>query len=267
MRRIGIVLASAGLVVAAWGCGGSYNGRLDKTLVDMKYRKRLDDMLMPPPSEGKFKDLLIYVRPPKNLQPTREFLLSPHEADKYDLAASFLESGGSGGTPAPGDQPQPPPAAGEPAKPAEPAKQSLHIVARVKRPKTPAAKGKKVVEPANRREFTTDLLALINAACAPPVEVTLDKFKATTKKKNEFRQFAFASGGKNIQVYLYAPKNDPYEVALIFEFPSTEYGNLAGKIDLCLESYAVGNKAKAAFSGGVSEIPETGGAPGGGVAF
>jgi hypothetical protein len=248
--------------LVAWGCAGSYDKRLEKTLDDMKYRKRLDDMLMPPPSDAKFKDLLIYVRPPKSLQPAREFLL-PLEADKFDLAASFLESGGAGGTPAPSDQPAAP---GEPPKAAETPKQSLHIVARVKRPKNPAAK-KKVAEPANRREFTTDLLALVNSAYAPQPEVTLDKFKETTKKQNKFRQHSFAVGGKNVQVYLYAPRGDPYEVALIFEYPSTEHANLSGKIDLCLESFAVGNKAKAAFSGGVSEAAEPSGAPAGGVAF
>jgi hypothetical protein len=268
MRRIWIVLVSAGLV-AAWGCGGSYNERLTKTLDDMRYRKRLDDMLMPPPTDAKFRDLAIYVRPPKNLQPAREFLL-PLEPGKFDLAASFLESGSPGATPAPSDQPQPP-AAGEPAKQTEPAKQSMHVVARVKR-NIPAAK-KKVAEPANRREFTTDLLALLNSTYAPQPEVTLDKFKVTTKgrptssKKNEFRQYTLPPGPKTIQVYLYAPKGDPYEVALIFEYPSSEHGNLLGKIDLCLESFAVGNRAKAAFSGGVSEAPETGGAPAGGVAF
>jgi hypothetical protein len=267
MRRIWIVLVSAGLVTA-WGCGGSYNSRLDRTLDDMRYRKRLDDMLMPPPTDAKFRDLLVYVRPPKSLQPAKEFLL-PLEADKFDLAASFLESASPGATPAPSDQP---PAAGEPAKQAEMPKQSMHIVARVKRPKNAAAK-KKVAEPANRREFTTDLLALLNSAYAPQPEVTLDKFKATSKgppmssKKNEFRWAPLPAGGKNVQVYIYAPKGDPYEVALIFEYPSTEYQSLSGKIDLCLESFAVGNRAKAAFSGGVSEVPETGGAPAGGVAF
>jgi hypothetical protein len=268
MRRIGIILASAGLVVA-WGCAGSYDKRLDKTLEDMKYRKRLDDMLMPAPSDGKLKDWLIYVRPPKNLQQAREFLLLPPEADKYDLAASFLESAGSTASPTPSDQP---PAAGEPAKAAELPKQSLHIAARVKRPKNPAVK-KKAPEPANRREFTTDLLAMLNSAYAPPAEVTLDKFKVTTKgrptssKKNEFRQYQFPVGGKYVQVYIYAPRNDPYEVALIFEYPSTEHASLAGKIDLCLESFAVGEKARAAFSGGVSETAEPSGAPAGGVAF
>ena len=267
MRRIGVVLVSAGLV-AAWGCAGSYNGRLTKTLDDMRYRKRLDDMLMPPPTDAKFRDLLIYVRPPKSLQPSKEFLL-PLEADKFDLATSFLESPGGSATPAPSDQP---PAAGEPAKQGEPPKHSMHIVARVKRPKNPAAK-KKIAEPANRREFTTDLLALLNSAPAPQPEVTLDKFKATTKgrpgssKKNEFRTYSFAVGAKNVQVYIYAPKGDPYEVALIFEYPSTEHANLSGKIDLCLESFAVGNRAKSAFSGGVSEAPEGGAAPAGGVTF
>ena len=39
-------------------------------------------------------------------------------------------------------------------------------------------------------------------------------------------------------------KNDPYEVALIFEYPRSEHTNLFGKIDLCLESFALGNKAQ-----------------------
>jgi hypothetical protein len=262
MRRISVVLASA-CVVAAWGCGGSYDIRLNKTLEDMKYRKRLDDMLMPPPSDAKYKDLLIFVRPPKSLQPAREFLLPLAEPGKFDLEASFLDSGGASSTPAPGE---PTPVAGEPAKQAETSKQSLHIVARVKQPKNPAAK-KKAAEPANRREFTTDLLALVTSAYAPNPEVTLDKFKETTKKLNKFRQTSFAVGGKNVQVYIYAPKNDPYEVALLFEYPSSEHTNLSGKIDLCLESFAVGNRAKSAFSGGVGEPAEGGAGPAAPVAF
>ena len=138
--------------------------------------------------------------------------------------------------------------AAEDAKSTEAPKQSLHIVARVKRPKNPASK-KKVVEPANRREFPTDVLALVNAAYAPPAEVTLDKFKETTKKFNTFKQFAFTIGEKYVHVYFYAPKKeavktDPYEVALIFEYPSAEHNNLSGKIELSLEVFALGNKAQ-----------------------
>ena len=114
------------------------------------------------------------------------------------------------------------------------------------------------MEPANRREFTTDILALVNAAYAPPAELTPDKFKETTKKFNSFKQYTFTVGEKYVHVYLYAPKKDaaktdPYEVAMIFEYPSSEHNNLSGKIELCLESFAVGNKAQSAFSGGVGE--------------
>ena len=247
MRRVWVILASATLVVA-WGCGNSYDIRLNKTLDDMKYRKRLDEMLMPPLTKNKFEELLIFVRPPKKLELAKEFLLPLPEPGKFDLEASLLETAKAGDSPTPGEAPQP---GAEAPKSSEAPKQSLHIVARVKRPKNPASK-KKVVEPANRREFTTDLLALVNAAYAPPVEVALDKFKETTKRFNTFKQYAFTVGEKYVQVYFYAPKKDaakidPYEVALIFEYPRSEHNNLFGKIDLSLEAFGVGNKAQSAL--------------------
>jgi hypothetical protein len=145
------------------------------------------------------------------------------------------------------------------------AKQSLHILARVKRPKNPSAKKK--AEPANRGDFNADVLALINAAYSPPTPLTLDKFKETKKKNNVFRYHAFAVGGKNVQVYLNGGKTDPYEVALIFEYPSTEHSNLYSKVELCLESYATGQMARRSFSGTIGpETPaEAGAAPAAGA--
>jgi hypothetical protein len=261
MRRVWVILASASLLVA-WGCGNSYDIRLNKTLEDMKYRKRLDEMLMPPVTKNKLEELLIFVRPPKKLELAKEFLLPLPEAGKFDLEASLLDTGKAADAPSAG---------GEAPKSTEAPKQSLHIVARVKRPKNPAAK-KKVVEPANRREFATDVLALVNAAYAPPAEVTLDKFKETTKRFNGFKQYAFTVGEKYVQVYFYAPKKeavktDPYEVALIFEYPSSEHNNLSGKIELSLEAFALGNKARSAFSGGVGEAAAGAAAPAGPGAF
>jgi hypothetical protein len=254
MRRVWVILASASLVVG-WGCGNSYDIRLNKTLEDMKYRKRLDDMLMPPLTKNKFEELLIFVRPPKKLELSKEFLLPLPEPGKFDLEASLLESS----KPAEGQQP-----GADAPKAVEAPKSILHVLARVKRPKNPAAK-KKAVEPANRREFTTDLLAVVNAAYAPPAEVTLDKFKETTKRFNKFKQYAFTVGEKYVQVYFSAPKNDPYEVALIYEYPRSEHNNLFSKIDLSLEAFSVGNRAKSAFSGGVGEAapgPAAAAAPG-----
>jgi len=247
MRRVWVLLASASLV-AAWGCGNSYNFRMEQTLEAMHYLKRLNENLMPAATKGKFEELLIYIRPPKNLQPAKEFLLPLPEAGKFDLEASFLETQSSV------DAQQP---VGEAPKQVSLQKQSLHMLARVKRPKNPAAKKK--AEPTNRGKFTTDVLALINAAYSPPTEPTLDKFKPTEKKKNVFKQHSFAVGGKNVQIYLYGAETDPYVVALIFEYPSSE--SLHSKIELCLESFAVGTKARNAFSGTIG--PETPGeAPG-----
>jgi hypothetical protein len=262
MRRVWAILASASLI-AVWGCGSSYDIRMNKTLDDMRYRKRLDDNLMPAQTKGKFEELMIFVRPPKNLQPAKEFLLPLPEPGKFDLEASFLETQKAGDAPqAPG---APTEAGTEPKPPTDTQKQSLHILARVKRPKNPNAKKK--AEPVNRGDFNRDVLALINAAYAPPAELTIDKFKETKKKNNSFKQHAFAVNGKNVQVYLYGQKNSAYEVALIFEYPSTEHANLYSKIELCLESFAEGNKARRAFSGAVGDekTGEGGAAPTPGV--
>jgi hypothetical protein len=240
MRRVWAILTTAGLM-AAWGCGNSYDIRMNKTLEDMRYRKRLDDNLMPAPTKGKFEDLMIFVRPPKNLQPAKEFLLPLPEPGKFDLEASFLET--KSGAPAEGGAEQK--TAGETQK------QSLHMLARVKRPK--GAGAKKKAEPTNRGEFSRDVLTLINAAYSPPAELTFDKFKETKKKNNTYKFYSFAVSGKNVQVYLYVPKNSPYEVALLFEYPSTEHTNLFSKVELCLESFAEGNGARRAFSGAVGD--------------
>src|SRR5262249_46719986 len=90
-------------------------------------------------------------------------------------------------------------------------------------------------------------------AYGPAEKLTLDKFKETKKRNNTYRNYPFAVGGKTVQVYLFGAKTEPYEVALIFEFPSTEQSNLSSKIGLCLESFAVGTRADRSFSGGTGD--------------
>ena len=246
MRRVWAILAWVTLGAVS-GCGNSYDIRMNKTLEDMHYRKRLDDNLMPAVAKGKFEELMIFIRPPKNLQPAKEFLLPLPEPGKFDLEASFLETKAGDA----GSQTPPPEGSTEAKPPAETTKQSLHVLARVKRPKGNSAKKK--ADPTNRRDFSADVLALVNAAYAPPAELTIAKFKETKKKSNTFKQYSFAVNGKNVQVYLYVPKNNPYEIALLFEYPSAEHANLYSKIELCLESFAEGNRARRAFSGAVGD--------------
>src|SRR3954469_15323240 len=112
MRRLQTMLVSAALLVAV-GCGTkSYEFRLNTTLDAMRYRKRLDDKLEPA-VKGKLEELLIYVRPPKKMQQTKEFMLTAPPPGMFDADVSLLDA----------------------------SKQStLHLLARVKRPKAPNAK-------------------------------------------------------------------------------------------------------------------------------
>src|SRR5208283_6072690 len=132
MKRAVAVLLGVGLVLVL-GCGTqSYETRLDKTLDNMKYQKRLDDSLGDAATKGKLEQLGIYVRPPKSMTPTETFQLTVVEPGKYDVESSFIE----------------------------PEKQSLHILARVKRPKTPSKKAPTKAE-TPRGEFNSDVVELI----------------------------------------------------------------------------------------------------------
>jgi hypothetical protein len=226
MKRAVAVLLGVGLVLVL-GCGTqSYETRLEKTLDNMKYQKRLDDNLGAAATKGKLEELQIYVRPPKSMTgPTQTFQLTVVEPDKFDVESSFIE----------------------------PEKQSLHILGRVKRPKTPSKKAPAKPE-TPRGEFNADIVDLIKNVYG--AELAGSDFKDETKRDNTFKYKLLDLNAKNVQVYLYGGKNSPYEVALIFEYPKTEHNAVNPKIGLCLESFAVGDKAKRAFAGGETEEME-----------
>ncbi|GAC1475881.1 MAG: hypothetical protein NVSMB9_29220 [Isosphaeraceae bacterium] len=236
MRRALVLMFALGLPLIGGCVGRSYEVRLDKTLADMRYRKRLDDNLMPAPSKGKFNDNLIYLRPPKSLEgPAKEFTLTVLEPGRFDLSESFFEQD----------------------------KQNLHVLARVKRPKTAAKKGAPAPPPPpSRGDFTADVLAVLSSVYN--VDLDSAKAKEESKRTNKFKHLAFEANGKDIQVYLYGSKTTPYEVALIYEYPKTERDNLVSKIELSLGSFEVGERARRAFSGSetVDESTEGSGAPG-----
>ena len=229
MNRV-IAMIVAGIFVLAVGCGTqSYEKRLEKTIENMNYQKRLNANLTDAPAKGKLEELQIYVRPPKNMTgPTPTFQLAAPEPEKFDLESTF-------------DEPQ---------------KQSLHLLARVKRPKTqtnnpstPAA------ETALHGDFNTEVMDLLKSAYG--VELDAGQFKEDTRRENMFRSKTIELNEKTIQIYLYGGKDSSHEVALIFEYPKTERNAVDPKIAPCLESFAVGERARRAFAGGDVEEEES----------
>jgi len=218
-----MALVATTVLVLSGGCGSkSYEFRLDRTLDNMRYRKRLDDNLMPPPAKGiaPFEELGIFIRPPKNLVQSKEFQMTVLEPGQFDLASSFYEE----------------------------KKQNLHVLARVKKPKSAPKKAPTPEDTAVRGEFNQDVVGIVGNVYGVADALEVGKFKEVTKKANKFRYHTFATGeNKNVQVYLY--KVDPYEVALIFDYPSSEQANLSSRINLALESFAVGPKAKSRYAG------------------
>lgn len=239
MRRVLATMATTALLLAA-GCGGrTYEFRLDKTLEAKRYAKRLDDSLTPPITKTRLEALNVYVRPPKDLAASKEFLLTTLEPGKFDDAESLTD-----------------------AK----TQAQLHILSRVKMLKTPSKKGAPEPVAVNRGEFIPDVIALLNGVYN--VEIDSVKAKEESKKNNKFKHVTFEGNGKDVQVYFFGGKGQPYEVALILEYPKTEKAVLS-KFELSLESFATGDRARKLFSGSeLEEDPAAGGGGGGGsVAF
>ncbi|WP_165246489.1 hypothetical protein [Paludisphaera soli] len=241
MKRAGAMLAGFGLLMAV-GCGmKNYDYRIEQTLDRIKYERRLDENLNPPVGKGKLEELGIYIRPPKNLTgPTQTFQFAALEPGRFDLENTFLE----------------------------PERQSLHVLALVERPKAAAKKGAPPQPEAatprlDPNQFNQEVVELVRNATG--AEVDLSQFKQESKQvkgkrqDNSFLAKTVAMEAKELQVYLYGSKASPYKVALIFEYPTSEKNAVAPKIGLCLETFAVGDIARQAFSGGDGEESAEGG--------
>ncbi len=219
MKRVLALLASASLFLGVIGCARDYDVRLDQTYENLRYQKRLDENLeKPADTKSNLATANIYVRPPLGLKgPNKEFGLNLVEPGKFDLTDTFFDDKGS-----------------------------LHVVARIAKPK--AANTKKGPAPAEakvpRGDFTADLVDLLKIAYATDFEAS--KAKSETKsgggKTNPFKSFDLHPTGKEVKVYVSGDKNSPVQVALIFEYPEGELKNLVSKIDLCLGSFRVGER-------------------------
>jgi hypothetical protein len=234
MRR-GLILLLSCSFICALGCGNRYQARTDRTLEKMRFTKRLNDNLMPPAAEGKLKELYVFVRAPKGMNHAKTFLLTAVPSGQFDAEESFDDG-----------------------------KSSLHVLARQKTAKkAQAKKGEAPVEQAARGDFSADVRNLLGTFFNDAESLAPEKFKDDSKKTNRFRRAVFKANNKNVNVYIY--KNDPYDVALIFLVDPADQAALASKIDLCLESFAVGAAGKRGYEGEASE--EEGGEAAGGSAF
>jgi hypothetical protein len=223
MNRVGAIAIGAVLVV---GCARDYDTRLDEEIKHRIYTKRLNDNLMEPATKGKLEELQIYLRPPKTLTgPTQTFQMAAVEAGRFDAETSFLEA----------------------------EKGSLHVLARVKLPKPAAKKGATKSEAAPRGKFSDDVIELVKNVYGAEVPPLKDEKKAN----NTFKHTTLDLQAKVVQIYVYGSDTTPHQVALIFEYPKAEKNALDPKIGLCLESFAVGDRARRAFAGGEEEV-ETG---------
>ena len=105
------------------------------------------------------------------------------------------------------------------------------------------------------------MLALLNGVYGSSLDIA--RFKEFDKKGNKFKEQVLKANDKNIRVDLFGGKNDPYQVALLFEYPEAERQALVSKIELCLESFAVGRKAQRAYAGTIAEEEGEAGTDGG----
>ena len=224
MGRVWLVVASAAMV-AGIGCGKqSYEKRLETTVETLRYKKRLNDNLMKEPSEKKFQDLAIYVRPPKEQALAKTGQL-PVSEGQFELDASFNDSK---------------------------IDSTLHLLARVKLPKKAPAKGAPPPPPPPQRgPFDADVLGVLSNVFGSPEGLQTPKFVEEVKRGNRFRRLIFVANDKEVKLYIY--KQDNHEVALVFVYDPKQKAPLATKIDLCLDSFAAGAKATRLYAGGAPE--------------
>jgi hypothetical protein len=235
MKRAFATLAGGALVLVI-GCA-DYDIRLTKTYDEMKYQKRLNDNLEEAPTKGTLQADLIYVRPPKGLKgPTQTFNLAAVEPGKFDIENSFID---------------------------EASKASLHVVARVKRPKAP--EGKKASTPAAaetaaRGKFVDDVVELVRTATGvDAIPALKPESKSHSDRTNTYKAAKLDLATKEVDLYVMEDPGNVREVAFIFDFPKTEVNKISPKIGLCLESAAIGERARRAFTG--STDLETGAEP------
>jgi hypothetical protein len=241
MRRLLMMSVSCTLVVVC-GCGVMYTKRMDKTYEELKYNYLIDQELMPVVAEGKLKDMNLYVRAPKKMEPAKEFTLGVVDAGKYDVEKTYFET----------------------------SKAFMHVLARQKAAPAKKTKGAAPADAqAARGPFNSDIILLLKSVYGEDERIAPEKLKDDVHKKNRFKKLAFkATGANNVekQVQVFLIKEDKDDVALIFEYLPADEIPMNAKIKYCLESFALGTKARNKYTNGAMSDDEAE-AAGPGAAF
>jgi hypothetical protein len=233
MKRLLGILVGAGLALSI-GCAGSYDYRLEDSLKNLVYRRNLDKNTEAPPSKSNLEKEKVYIRAPKGMKQLAATFAYNVEQGKFDITDTILD----------------------------PDKQvSLHILARNNAPKAAATPKKgpnpsgeaDTPPPANRGDFTTDVLDVIKSAYSTDLESSqlkgYDPPAQGTRKSVPYRSASKELGDKEVKVYFFGDKNQPAQVALIFEGPKDAIRGMITKIDYSLNSLAVGARANSLYNG------------------
>ena len=246
IRSVALLCSAALTCAAILGCHKDYEHRLNDTLERMKYQQRLDANLAAAVEEPLHQPHDVFLRPPITLEKAAGNVLNALPG-LFDANISFLESGSD--------------------KPIE-AADKVHVFVRHKLP-TPATPKKGAAPPPAlpglglRKDVVDDALALFPMAQTSKMEGPRD----IDKRGNKFKQRIFTNTqlGRAWEVYSYITPKKDYEVVIVVE--RADKSSIAEKVNLMLESFAVGDRARKRFGGDLDDSDSGGGEGGGAAVF
>ena len=173
------------------------------------------------PTKGMLQGDEIFVRPPLGLRGTQTFVLTAADTRKFDIENSFIDQ--KKGT-------------------------SLHVVARIKKPKGPPGTRRGRRPPSNPPPSGANSSTTLSSWSRPPIASSsrprAQARVAESWQPGERLQSREAGSDDESRRGLRLHRsNGIRDVAMIFEFPKAQKTYMSPKIGLCLECFAVGDLA------------------------
>ena len=203
-----------------------YQKRMDETIEPFKYERELDKNLEPAPPEGPLKELDIFVRPPKGMQPAKDFLLGGVQPGRSTSSGRSTRGR---------------------RLPARPRTRRWRRRPRPRGPRPSRRRPRRVQRRCPRRPSRP---SSATTRTSPSRSSRTTPTRLTSSAGSIFT----ANTGKKVEVFL--SKVDPYDVALIYVFDPAEEKAIDPKIRYSLEAFALGDKAKIKYAGGTEAEAE-----------